>query len=140
MYIETTIEIDASPTQVWETYLEVESWPEWTASVERIVPLDDGAVAVGNRFEIKQPRLPKLVWIVSEIDPGRSWTWEQRSFGGHTVATHEVESNDVGGALARMSIDQSGPIGTAVGALMKRLTRRYLDIEASGLKARCELG
>ena len=138
MYFETTIEIDAAPSQVWETYLEVERWPEWTASVERILPLGDGALEVGSRFEIKQPRLPKLVWVVTEVDSGRPWTWEQHSFGEHTVATHEVGSNEVGGALVRLRIDQRGSIGAAVGAVMKRLTRRYLDLEANGLKAPCE--
>ena len=36
----------------------------------------------GKRFEIKQPRLPKLVWEVTEVEPGVSWTWRQRSPGG----------------------------------------------------------
>ena len=38
----------------------------------------------------------------------------------------------------RQTIDQRGPIGVAVGVLTRRLTRRYLDLEAQGLKERSE--
>ena len=45
----------------------------------------DGAdLAVGKRFSIKQPGMSKLVWKVTEIDPGLSWTWVQRSPGALT--------------------------------------------------------
>ena len=75
---------------VWEVFGDVERWPEWTASVTRLVALDGPGLAVGKRFEIKQPRMPKLVWEVTEVDPGVSWTWVQRSPGGCDLARHEV--------------------------------------------------
>jgi len=40
--------------------------------------------------------------------------------------------------LVRQRVDQRGPLGTLVGALMRGTTRRYLAMEAEGLKARCE--
>ena len=71
-------------------FSDVERWPEWTASVTSLKALDGPGLAVGKRFEIKQPRLPKLVWEVTALDEGTSWTWEQRSPGGRTIAVHEV--------------------------------------------------
>ena len=90
MKVESSIEIDASASTAWSTFIDVERWSEWTASIERIEPLDGSGIEVGKRFAIKQPRFPKLVWEVTEVEPGVSWTWRQRSFGGRTFASHQV--------------------------------------------------
>jgi uncharacterized protein YndB with AHSA1/START domain len=138
MITDSSIEIDAPPGIVWDVFADVEHWSEWTASIERIVPLDGPGIEVGKRFEIKQPRLPKLVWEVTEVEPGVSWTWRQRSPGNTTLAFHEVAPQGVDRAVVRQRIEQRGPIGVAVGTLMLRLTKRYLSLEAEGLKARSE--
>jgi uncharacterized protein YndB with AHSA1/START domain len=138
MNTDSSVEIDAPAPLVWDVFVDVERWAEWTASIERIVPLDGPGIEVGKRFEIKQPRMPKLVWEVTEVDPGTSWTWRQRSPGGTTLATHEVVPQPGGGTLVRQRIDQRGPVGVAVGVLMSRLTKRYLQLEGDGLKARSE--
>jgi uncharacterized protein YndB with AHSA1/START domain len=138
MITDSSIDIGAPAAHVWDVFVDVERWPEWTASVERIVALDDPGIEVGNRFQIKQPRLPNLVWEVTEVEPGVSWTWRQRSPGGTTFATHEVVARDTGSTLVRQRIDQRGPIGVIVGLIMRSLTRRYLELEAQGLKSRSE--
>ncbi len=51
---------------------------------------------------------------------------------------YDVLSQDDDRTLARQSIDQRGPIGVAVGLLMLRLTKRYLALEAAGLKHHSE--
>jgi uncharacterized membrane protein len=135
MITDSSIEIDAPPTLVWSVFADVERWPEWTASVERVLALDGPGIGVGKRFEIKQPRLPKVVWQVIEVDPGVSWTWRQRSPGATTLASHELVPLEAERTLVRQRIDQHGPVGLAVGVLMRRLTRRYLDLEAQGLKS-----
>jgi uncharacterized protein YndB with AHSA1/START domain len=138
MITERSIEIDAPPATVWGVYVDVERWPEWTASVQRLVALDGPGIEVGKRFAIKQPRMPNLVWEVTELEPGASWTWRQRSPGGTTFASHELEPLAGGRTLVRQRIDQRGPVGVAVGVLMRGLTKRYLDLEARGLEARSE--
>ena len=65
--VERSVEIDAPARVVWDVFTDVERWPEWTASVTRIEALDGGELAVGKRFAIKQPRLPRLVWEVTEF-------------------------------------------------------------------------
>jgi uncharacterized protein YndB with AHSA1/START domain len=137
MITDSSVEIGAPAATVWDVFVDVARWPDWTASVERIVPLDGPGIEVGKHFEIKQPRMPKLVWEVTAVDPGVSWTWRQRSPGGTTLATHEVIPQG-DRTLVRQRIDQRGPIGVAVGLVMRRLTRRYLELEAQGLKARSE--
>ncbi|MFV9633739.1 SRPBCC family protein [Mycobacterium neumannii] len=141
MITECGAEINAPAAVVWDVFSDVERWPEWTASVTRLVALDSRELAVGNRFEIKQPRMPKLVWKVTEVVPGASWTWVQRSPGGLTVARHHVSPVSAD-SQARTRIDQRleqrGPVGALVGLLMRSMTKRYLELEADGLKARCE--
>jgi uncharacterized membrane protein len=138
MLTEHSVEIDAPADVVWEIYADVEQWPEWTASVDKVVAVDGSGLAVRKRFEIKQPRFPKLVWEVTTLDAGTTWTWRQHSPGGTTLASHEVVAQGPDRTLVRQRIDQRGPLGVIVGVLSRRLTRRYLRMEADGLKARCE--
>jgi uncharacterized membrane protein len=138
MITECGIAIDAPAAVVWDVFSDVEHWPEWTASVTRLVGIDGPDIAVGKRFEIKQPRMPRLVWEVTEVIPGASWTWVQRSPGGLTVARHDVISESGHRTQVKQQLDQRGPIGSLVGLLTGGMTRRYLDLEAAGLKTRCE--
>lgn len=83
MISSSTVSIDAPADLVWNVFTDVEHWPEWTASVTRLTGLDGPGLAVGRRFEIDQPRLPKLQWVVTDVVPHSSWTWVQRSRRGH---------------------------------------------------------
>ena len=134
MITESSVEIEAPASIVWDVFVDVEQWPSWTASVTRIVALDGPGIEVGKRFKIKQPWLASRVWKVTEDEPGVSWTWRQRSPGGTTTASHEVVPDGNDRTLVRQRIDQRGPVGV----LMRRLTRRYLDLEGQGLKSYSE--
>jgi uncharacterized protein YndB with AHSA1/START domain len=138
MMTDSRIEIDAPAGTVWSVFADVERWSEWTASIERLAALDGPQLEPGRRFAIKQPRFPQLVWVVTEVDPGASWTWRQRSPGATTFASHEVVPLAGGRTLVRQRIDQRGLAGVLVGRLTRRRTRRYLELEAQGLKRRCE--
>ena len=138
MITDCSFEINAPAELVWDVFSDVERWPEWTASVTRLTGLDGPDIAVGKRFEIKQPRMPKLVWTVTEVKPGTSWTWVQRSPGGSTVARHDVIATTNNHTLVQQQLDQRGPIGAVVARLMRKMTIRYLDLEAQGLTARSE--
>jgi uncharacterized membrane protein len=137
MISDCSIEIGAPAKLVWDVFSDVERWSDWTASVTSIRAIDGPGLAVGKRFEIKQPRLPKLVWEVTKLDEGASWTWEQRSPGGRTVAVHEVIAQG-DRTLVRQRLEQLGPVGGLIGRLMRGTTKRYLELEAQGLKARSE--
>jgi uncharacterized membrane protein len=138
MITDSSVEIAAPAAAVWAVYADVERWPEWTASMTRVEALDGPELAVGKRYAIKQPRLPRLVWTVSRLEDGTGWTWQQGRPGGVTLAVHEVVAVSPERTLVRQRIDQRGPVGALVGVLMRGLTRRYLALEAEGLKARCE--
>ncbi|MBW0014339.1 SRPBCC family protein [Mycobacterium sp.] len=137
MFTEDSIEIYAPPQLVWDVFSDVEHWPDWTASVTSLVGLDGPTLAVGRRFAIKQPGLQKLVWQVTELRPGSSWTWVQRSPGVRVSASHHVTPQD-GRTQVRQQLDQGGALGALVGRLMVKKTKRFLEMEAQGLKARSE--
>jgi hypothetical protein len=132
------IEIDAPVDIVWGVFSDVVRWPEWTASVDRVVPIDGPELVVGAQFAIEQPRLPKIVWQVTELDRGRAWKWRSTAMGTTTIAWHEVTPMDDGRTLARQGIDQRGFLAPAIGLFTARVTERYLEMEARGLKARSE--
>jgi len=92
---------------------------------------------LGAKVRIRQPRLPTVTWEVTKWNPGHSWTWTAASPGVRTEASH-VLTCTVGGTIAEQSIGWSGPLGRLAAYVWRSLTRRYLAIEATGLKQRSE--
>jgi len=133
-----SIDIDAPVDVVWSVYSDVEHWPDWTASVTTVDLSPSGPLAVGSRATIKQPRLPKVEWTVTALDAGREWVWENKAPGAVSVAAHSVRALDDGRTHVELWIDQRGVVGRAIGVLARRMTRRYLRMEAEGLKRRAE--
>lgn len=135
--VETTIE--AATDVVWHTLLDVEAYPEWTASMSKVVRVSGapGSLAVGDRVKITQPKLGSMTWTVTAVDPGRAFDWEVRRAGVKTVARHRITAAGQGSRL-ELAVDQGGPIGSLIGRLTRNLTRRYMTMEAQGAKARSE--
>jgi hypothetical protein len=92
---------------------------------------------LGARARIRQPRLPTVVWTVTDWNPGKSWTWTATGPGARTQASHVLTASGAG-TIAEQSIIPSGPIGRLAAFMWRSLTRRYLAMEAAGLKQRCE--
>ena len=138
MHAEDSIDIQAPADVVWRVYADIERWPDWTASMDEVTFVRGDALADGAEVRIKQPRLPRVTWVVTELRPGASWTWEARSPGALTVARHVVTPTDDGTTRVEQSIDQTGPVGGLVGRAIAGLTHRYLRMEAEGLKATAE--
>ena len=134
-----TVTIAAPPERVWEVVVDVVRWPERIPTVDSVERLDDGPLAVGSRTRLQQPKLPEAVWTVTELEEGRSFTWESRSPGIAIAAAHVVEPHD-GATRLTLSVDLSGPLAP-VGWLMTRgLTKRYVETEAASMTRAAEEG
>jgi uncharacterized membrane protein len=131
-----SITIDAPIEVVWSVFTDVERWPTWASSFTK-VELIDGPMRLGAKARIRQPRLPTVVWEVTKWEPGQSWTWTATGPGARTEASH-VLTRSGDGTVAEQSIASSGPLGRVLAFVWRSLTRRYLAIEASGLKQRSE--
>ncbi len=136
--IERVIEIAAPPERVWAAMSDVERWPEWTASVTSVERLDGGPFGVGSRARVRQPRFPAAVWTVTALEPGRSFAWQSPAPGLLSVGVHTVDPVGDSAARVTLSLTWSGPLAPAMRLLVGRLSRRYVAMEAQGLKRRCE--
>ena len=133
-----TVDIAAPPEHVWEVLTDVEAWPQWAPTVTSVRRLYDGPLREGSRAEISQPRLPDTEYVVTEVVPGSSFTWVASGPGVRTTARHDAEPLPDGGTRVRLSVSQTGALGSVMGRFYRGLTERYLAGEANGLKARCE--
>ena len=118
---------------------DVEHWHEWTASIISVERLTAGALGVGSKARVRQPKLLPAVFEITKWDSPRSFEWVTRSGGVNAVARHSVEP--IGpGARARLSVVLSGALAPLVAWFAGNLTNRYLQMEAAGLKQRSEAG
>lgn len=135
---ETTVTIAAPCERVWEIMTDVERWSEATPSVTSVEMLDPGPLRVGSRVRMRQPRLPVAVWTVTDLVKCRHFTWVATGPGVRTTAEHIITSFGDDHTRLCLRIDQSGPLGGVASRLYRRLTDRYLALEANGVKRRAE--
>ena len=137
---ETSVAVAANAEEVWAVLVDVERAPEWTASMTDVELLGEGPLSVGSRVRIKQPRLPPVVWEVTSLEPGRSFSWKAGGPGFTTIGEHQVIAEGPGRATATLGIRRSGPLAAVADLLFGRVDRRYVTTEAEGLKRRSEAG
>jgi uncharacterized membrane protein len=150
MQHETSIDIAANPDLIWSTLSDVERWPEWNPSVTMVERFDAGEFGVGSRARVKQPGMPRMVWEVTEHIPGEVFTWVSKMPGVTTTGGHRVAPGTSGGgsgedvpgdrAVVTLSLDHEGLLAAVVWRLTGSRSRRYVQMEAEGLKRRCEAG
>jgi hypothetical protein len=134
-----SVDIAAPPGVVWEVIRDVERWHEWTPSITRIKRLDAGPLRVGSRATVQQPKLPKNDFTVTTLEDDRGFDWESRSPGLRGIGHHWIEPLPTGSRVT-LGVDFRGPLAPVVRLVYGRLTQRYIEMEAAGLKLRSEDG
>lgn len=137
MHFERSIVIDADIRTTWAIMTGIQEWPAWTESVQAIEVLTPGPLAEGTKARLELAGAPAATWTVTGVSQYRGFTWETRSRGLHIVAGHVIEPRERG-VCVRLSVDFSGPAARILRPFLSRATRRNLDHEANGLKARAE--
>jgi uncharacterized membrane protein len=140
--IEETFDIAAPAATVWGVIADVERWPTWTDSIDR-VDVTSGrspgeGLGVGATARVKQPRMPEVTWTVTEWVPGRSFTWASSGPGLRTEGVHAVEPTGPGTSRVTLAIHERGPLDGLMRVLLGRTFRRYVAMEAAGLTRRSE--
>lgn len=132
-------DIDAEPADVWVVLTDVERWPEWTRSMAAVRRLEDGPFGLGSTVQVRQPRLPQAVYTVTAYEQGEAFTWTARTPGLAIVADHRIRPRGDGLSSVELAVEMTGPLAPVAGLLLGSLIRRYIALEAEGLKRRCEL-
>ena len=137
MHLEQIIDVAAPPARVWEIMTDIERWHEWTPSISSIERLDSGPFGLGSRARVRQPRLQPALFEVTGFEPGRSFTWAARSGGIAALAVHEVMPT-TDASRVKLVLNLEGWPLLALGWWVRRLSVRYMTMEAEGLKRRAE--
>ena len=117
MRFEDSAVIAAPASTVWEVYSDVGHWPgDGLRHLRRAAR--PGPAAGGLAGPDPPAPAPVAEWTVTEIDPGRSFTWVARGPGVRTTGTHVVEPHGDGAGPPRSST-QGGPLGPVVGLLTR---------------------
>jgi uncharacterized membrane protein len=138
MSYQQSVTIHAPADIVWGTLIDVEHWPAATASINSVQLLDDRPFGVGSRARVNQPKLPTVVWTVTDVQPRREFTWLVRSPGVTTIARHAMAAAGEDAWTVTLSIERRGVLAPVLDALTDKITRTYVDMEAAGLKRVCE--
>lgn len=132
-----TVTVDAGVAEVVEVLTAVHRWPSWNDSVTSVDRRGPGPLSAGEQITVKQPRLPAARWTVTDVD-GTGFAWVSTSFGIHNTGDHRVTLADGGGAVVVLTLTMSGPLAGVTSLLLGGLVRRYVRLEADGLRREVE--
>jgi hypothetical protein len=133
----TTVEIQATPSEIWPVMSDVERWSEWTASITSVVRTSPGPMAVGSTARVKQPRLATADFVVTDWQPGRGFDWVTKNAAVTALGRHWI-APAVTGSHVTLAVEFSGPLAWLIAVVYGGLTTRYVRMEAEGLKRRVE--
>lgn len=132
-----SVQIAAPADRVWSVMSDIERWHEWTPSIRSVRRTNAGPFRIGARARVWQPKLPPADWIVTALQEGRGFDWESRAPGIRVLGRHWVEPTSAGSRVT-LSIQYSGIFGNILGRVLASINRRYIALEADGLKRRAE--
>ncbi|MDA8586089.1 SRPBCC family protein [Rhodobacteraceae bacterium] len=129
--------IDCPTHQVWEATTNIDSWPDWTPTVQTARRLDRLHFGIGSQASIKQPMQSRAIWTVTEFEDGRYFAWETSGKAFRMAATHRVTYSG-GGTKCTLTIKLIGPVATIFAVFLAPMIWLALMQENRGLKRWCE--
>lgn len=134
---ERDVHIDAPADRVWQVLADVEQWPTWTTSMEKVRLRGAPPAGPGAIVDIKQPKLAASTWRITDWQPGAGFAWTSGTLGMRSTAYHTIESC-AEGCVVRLRLTIDGWMAGIATHLFGRLIGKYMEAEANGLRARCE--
>jgi hypothetical protein len=138
MRYETSTTTAAEPSRLWSVVADVEKWPEWIEVYEEVRRTSPGPLARGSTAHVKQKGLAAGDWTVTELEDGRVFAWESRQPGVRIVGRHAVSEEPGGGSRLTLRLEMSGWLSGALGVLLGKKSREYVDLECARLASAAE--
>jgi uncharacterized membrane protein len=138
MRFEKWIDIDAPQKRVWEVLSALEAWPQRIETVDVVELLTPGPITQGSRVRLKQPKLAEGTWDITVWDPPSYFEWRQKTGGITSVAGHRVEALGEGRSRLTLTLDMRGFLIPIIALFYRKLTNRYMNLEAQGMKRAAE--
>ena len=138
MRFERSIEIDAPHRRVWNVLTDLEAWPRRIETVDAVELLTPAPLAKGSRVRLRQPKLGEGTWDVTAWDAPSYFEWTQTTGGITSTAGHRVEALGEDRARLTLTLDMRGVLIPVVALFFRGLTKRYMDLEAEGMKRASE--
>ena len=113
----------AAPEEIWQRYLDVEHWSDWSPGVEwsRL----DGAFEVGARGKSKPPGSPTLRFRVIAVEPQVMFATRVRFPGAGLMFEHAIEPLGAGARITHRAT-LSGPLAGLYARSVRRRTEHGL--------------
>jgi hypothetical protein len=88
-----SVEISASPADVWTIISDIGDWPSWNPDV-RDARLE-GDLSAGSRFKWRAGP-GRISSVLRSVEPGRELAWTGKTMGVHAVHVWRLESTPRG--------------------------------------------
>lgn len=140
--IETEIQINANPQQVWEVLTDLGKYPEWNPFIKSVT----GEITVGGKLEvvISPPNSKEMVFkpTVLSANPHSEFSWLGHLllpgiFDGKHIFT--IEGDENGTVLVQKEIFK-GALVPLVWKSMEKNTKEGFELMNTALKQRVERG
>jgi uncharacterized protein YndB with AHSA1/START domain len=134
---EITVDVNAPVSRVWETVVDIERWPEWTATVARATIRGGGPLGLDSRVKVFRPKFPSAVWRVTAFEPDKFLELRTGYPGMRVVASRVLVPRGIGCTLT-LSLAFTGWFSGWVRRRTRERSSRYLATVAAAIKRRCE--
>ena len=115
----------ASPEAVWQRYVDVAHWNEWSRKGIQWSRLE-GTFEVGARGKAKSPGLPAGRFRVTAADSGRLYASETRLPGATLIFELVIERRETGTRISHRA-KLSGPLAFLYAPVRMRITQSLPD-------------